>query len=149
MEKLEKMQVKKFSSKFCFSLFYTWKNGLNFFFFTWLKKKNLDCFLFHRWNKLLFDLYQTWSECKSWINAAELKSVRLDWSSLRELMCVLWLWPSRLVSSSDTDVEFLLTRDVWSLTVMRAELHLLLSNPQHLDIHPVLSALAKRDLPTR
>ncbi|KAM8760229.1 uncharacterized protein AB9X84_008369 [Acanthopagrus schlegelii] len=49
----------------------------------------------------------------------------------------------------DTDVEFLLTRDVWSLTVMRAELHLLLSNPQHLDIHPVLSALAKRDLPTR
>lgn len=51
--------------------------------------------------------------------------------------------------SSDTDVEFLLTGDVLSLTVMRAELHLQLSNPQHLDIHPVLSALAKRDLPTR
>lgn len=56
---------------------------------------------------------------------------------------------SGLVSSSDTDVEFLLTGDVLSLTVMRAELHLQLSNPQHLDIHPVLSALAKRDLPTR
>ncbi|XP_073321901.1 uncharacterized protein [Pagrus major] len=49
----------------------------------------------------------------------------------------------------DTDVEFLLTGDVLSLTVMRAELHLRLSNPQHLDIHPVLSAMAKRDLPTR
>ncbi|KAM7017948.1 uncharacterized protein LKV04_000687 [Tautogolabrus adspersus] len=49
----------------------------------------------------------------------------------------------------DTDVEFLLTRDILSLTVMRAELHLQVSNPQHLDIHPVLSSLAKRDLPTR
>ncbi|XP_041643955.1 uncharacterized protein si:ch211-170d8.2 [Cheilinus undulatus] len=49
----------------------------------------------------------------------------------------------------DSGVEFLLTRDNLSLTVMRAELHLQLSNPQHLDIHPVLSSLAKRDLPTR
>ncbi|XP_059192519.1 uncharacterized protein si:ch211-170d8.2 [Centropristis striata] len=48
-----------------------------------------------------------------------------------------------------TDVEFLLNREVLSLTVMRAELHLQLSNPQHLDIHPVLSSMAKRDLPTR
>ncbi|XP_044052991.1 uncharacterized protein si:ch211-170d8.2 [Siniperca chuatsi] len=49
----------------------------------------------------------------------------------------------------DTDVEFLLTREILSLTVMRAELHLQLSNPQHLDVHPVLSSMAKRDLPTR
>ncbi|XP_074527325.1 uncharacterized protein LOC141791036 [Halichoeres trimaculatus] len=49
----------------------------------------------------------------------------------------------------DTDVEFLLTRDNLSLTITRAELHLQLANPQHLDIHPVISSLAKRDLPTR
>ncbi|XP_031705234.1 uncharacterized protein LOC116384568 [Anarrhichthys ocellatus] len=48
-----------------------------------------------------------------------------------------------------TDVEFLLTRDILSLTIMRAELHLQLANPQHLDIYPVLSSMAKRDLPTR
>ncbi|XP_042344329.1 uncharacterized protein si:ch211-170d8.2 [Plectropomus leopardus] len=48
-----------------------------------------------------------------------------------------------------SDVEFLLTREILSLTVMRAELHLQLSNPQHLDIHPVISFMAKRDLPTR
>ncbi|XP_035514079.1 uncharacterized protein si:ch211-170d8.2 [Morone saxatilis] len=52
-------------------------------------------------------------------------------------------------SSSDTDVEFLLTREISSLTVLRAELHLQLSNPQHLDVHPVLSSMAKRGLPTR
>ncbi|XP_034548305.1 uncharacterized protein si:ch211-170d8.2 [Notolabrus celidotus] len=49
----------------------------------------------------------------------------------------------------DTDVEFLLTRDNLSLTVIRAELHLQLANPQHLDIYPVITSLAKRDLPTR
>ncbi|XP_040897980.1 uncharacterized protein si:ch211-170d8.2 [Toxotes jaculatrix] len=49
----------------------------------------------------------------------------------------------------DTDVEFLFTRDILSLTVTRAELHLQLSNPQHLDIHPVLPSMAKRSLPTR
>ncbi|XP_070690393.1 uncharacterized protein [Pempheris klunzingeri] len=49
----------------------------------------------------------------------------------------------------DKDVEFLLTREILALTVIRAELHLQLSNPQHLDIHPVLSSMAKRDLPTR
>ncbi|XP_074494874.1 uncharacterized protein LOC141769567 [Sebastes fasciatus] len=48
-----------------------------------------------------------------------------------------------------TDVEFLYTREILSLTVTRAELHLQLSNPQHLDIHPLLSSMAKRDLPTR
>ncbi|XP_070759965.1 uncharacterized protein [Enoplosus armatus] len=49
----------------------------------------------------------------------------------------------------DTDVEFLLSGEILSLTAMRAELHLQLSNPQHLDIHPVLSSLTKRGLPTR
>ncbi|XP_068594562.1 uncharacterized protein si:ch211-170d8.2 [Brachionichthys hirsutus] len=49
----------------------------------------------------------------------------------------------------DADVEFLLTREALSLTLTRAELHLHLSNPLHLDVHPVLSALSKRDLPTR
>lgn len=52
-------------------------------------------------------------------------------------------------SSSGTDVEFLLTRESLPLTATRAELHLQLSNPQHLDLHPVLSAAAKRGLPTR
>ncbi|KAG7241402.1 hypothetical protein INR49_025602, partial [Caranx melampygus] len=49
----------------------------------------------------------------------------------------------------DTDVEFLLSREILSLTVTRAELHLQLSNPQHLDLHPVLPSMAKRGLPTR
>ncbi|XP_040010664.1 uncharacterized protein si:ch211-170d8.2 [Xiphias gladius] len=49
----------------------------------------------------------------------------------------------------DTDVEFLLTREILSLTVTRAELHLQLSNAHHLDIHPVLPSMAKRSLPTR
>nr|XP_046242599.1 uncharacterized protein si:ch211-170d8.2 [Scatophagus argus] len=48
-----------------------------------------------------------------------------------------------------TEAEFLLTREILSLRVTRAELHLQLSNPHHLDIHPVLSAMAKRGLPTR
>ncbi|XP_053276585.1 uncharacterized protein si:ch211-170d8.2 isoform X2 [Pleuronectes platessa] len=47
------------------------------------------------------------------------------------------------------DVEFLLNREILSLTVTRAELHLQLSNPQHLDIHPVLPSMAKHSLPTR
>ncbi|XP_056275397.1 uncharacterized protein si:ch211-170d8.2 [Pseudoliparis swirei] len=46
-------------------------------------------------------------------------------------------------------VEFLLTREILSLRIMRAELRLQLSNPQHLDIYPVLSSMAKRGLPTR
>ncbi|XP_022614470.1 uncharacterized protein LOC111231597 [Seriola dumerili] len=49
----------------------------------------------------------------------------------------------------ETNVEFLLTREILSLTVTRAELHLQLSNPQHLDLHPVLPSMAKRSLPTR
>ncbi|TMS04139.1 hypothetical protein E3U43_001028 [Larimichthys crocea] len=49
----------------------------------------------------------------------------------------------------DSDLEFLLTSDVLSLSVLRAELHLQLSNPEHLDVRPVLSYMAKRGLPTR
>ncbi|XP_071338335.1 uncharacterized protein [Trachinotus anak] len=49
----------------------------------------------------------------------------------------------------ETDVELLLTREILSLTVTRAELHLQLSNPQHLDLHPVLPSMAKGNLPTR
>ncbi|XP_029916717.1 uncharacterized protein LOC115365726 [Myripristis murdjan] len=47
------------------------------------------------------------------------------------------------------DVEFLLTRDVLSAGVKKAELHLQLFNPGHLDIQPVLPSMAKRSLPTR
>lgn len=49
----------------------------------------------------------------------------------------------------DTDMEFLLSQDVLSVTVMRAEIHLRVLNPQHLNIEPVLSYMAKRKLPTR
>nr|XP_043881475.1 uncharacterized protein si:ch211-170d8.2 [Solea senegalensis] len=49
----------------------------------------------------------------------------------------------------DRDVEFLLTKEILSLKVMRAELHLHISNPHHLDVHPVLPSMAKRNLPTR
>uniref|UniRef100_A0A669CGP5 Uncharacterized protein n=1 Tax=Oreochromis niloticus TaxID=8128 RepID=A0A669CGP5_ORENI len=46
-------------------------------------------------------------------------------------------------------VEFVLTGEILSLTVTRAELHLQLSNPQHLDIRPVLPSMEKHKLPTR
>ncbi|KAM8865642.1 uncharacterized protein ACB058_006828 [Synchiropus picturatus] len=49
----------------------------------------------------------------------------------------------------DSDVEFLLTGEIYSMTVVRAELHLQLSNPHHLEIRPSLPAMAKRNLPTR
>uniref|UniRef100_A0A3Q3L384 Uncharacterized LOC113139307 n=1 Tax=Mastacembelus armatus TaxID=205130 RepID=A0A3Q3L384_9TELE len=55
----------------------------------------------------------------------------------------------RRVKGIQGHVEFLLTRDILSLTVVRAELHLQLSNPQHLDIWPVLLSRAKQNLPTR
>uniref|UniRef100_A0A3Q0SRU0 Uncharacterized protein n=1 Tax=Amphilophus citrinellus TaxID=61819 RepID=A0A3Q0SRU0_AMPCI len=45
--------------------------------------------------------------------------------------------------------EFVLTGEILSLTVARAELHLQLSNPRHLDIRPVLPTMAKHKLPTR
>ncbi|KAK2837613.1 hypothetical protein Q5P01_014825 [Channa striata] len=53
------------------------------------------------------------------------------------------------VLSGDTAVEFLLTREILSLTVVRVELHLQLTNPQHLDVKPVLPFMAKHSLPTR
>ncbi|XP_010874624.2 uncharacterized protein si:ch211-170d8.2 [Esox lucius] len=51
--------------------------------------------------------------------------------------------------SGDTEVEFLLSHDVLSVTVMRAEIHIHVINPQHLNIEPVLPYMAKRKLPTR
>uniref|UniRef100_A0A8C8GJW6 Uncharacterized protein n=1 Tax=Oncorhynchus tshawytscha TaxID=74940 RepID=A0A8C8GJW6_ONCTS len=51
--------------------------------------------------------------------------------------------------SGDTDLEFLLSQDALSVTVMRAEIHLYVLNPQHLNIEPVLPYMAKRKLPTR
>lgn len=51
--------------------------------------------------------------------------------------------------SPDADVEFVLTREILSLAVMRAELHLQLSNPQHLDLLPVIPFMSKHNLPTR
>ncbi|XP_072289353.1 uncharacterized protein [Eucyclogobius newberryi] len=49
----------------------------------------------------------------------------------------------------EADVEFLLLKEVSSLTVTRTELHLQLSNPHHAPVRPVLPSLAKRNLPTR
>lgn len=49
----------------------------------------------------------------------------------------------------EAGVEFLLLKEISSLTVTRAELHLQLSNPQHVPIRPTLSSLAKQNLPTR
>ncbi|XP_051923544.1 uncharacterized protein si:ch211-170d8.2 [Hippocampus zosterae] len=48
-----------------------------------------------------------------------------------------------------SDVEFLITREVLSLIIKRAELHLQFANPQQVDIHPALLSLAKSNLPTR
>ncbi|XP_021166036.2 uncharacterized protein si:ch211-170d8.2 [Fundulus heteroclitus] len=49
----------------------------------------------------------------------------------------------------DAGVEFVLTREVLSMTVWRAELHLQLSNPQHLDINPIIPFMVKHNFPTR
>ncbi|KAJ7994102.1 hypothetical protein DPEC_G00262440 [Dallia pectoralis] len=51
--------------------------------------------------------------------------------------------------SGGTEVEFLLSLDVLSVTVTRAEIHIHVSNPQKLNIEPVLPYMAKRKLPTR
>ncbi|CAL8294816.1 uncharacterized protein si:ch211-170d8.2 [Gadus morhua] len=45
--------------------------------------------------------------------------------------------------------EFLLSPDVLSMPIVRAELHLQIFHQQHLSIHPALLFLAKRNLPTR
>uniref|UniRef100_A0A8C5DBF2 Uncharacterized LOC114469749 n=1 Tax=Gouania willdenowi TaxID=441366 RepID=A0A8C5DBF2_GOUWI len=47
------------------------------------------------------------------------------------------------------DVDFVFTPEILSLTVRKAELHVHLSNPQGLDIHPVLPFIMKNHLPTR
>ncbi|MED6271137.1 hypothetical protein CHARACLAT_017219 [Characodon lateralis] len=49
----------------------------------------------------------------------------------------------------DASVEFVLTRGILSMTIMRAELHLRLSNPRHLDINPTVPFMVKHNFPTR
>ncbi|XP_077418758.1 uncharacterized protein LOC144049591 [Vanacampus margaritifer] len=48
-----------------------------------------------------------------------------------------------------SDVEFLLSREIFSLSIKRAELHLQFTNPHQVDIHPALLSRVKRNLPTR
>ncbi|KAL2092288.1 hypothetical protein ACEWY4_012086 [Coilia grayii] len=48
-----------------------------------------------------------------------------------------------------TGLEFILSQDVLSVSVIRAEMHLHLSNPQHLQVEPLILYLDKRSLPTR
>ncbi|XP_062854267.1 uncharacterized protein si:ch211-170d8.2 [Trichomycterus rosablanca] len=52
-------------------------------------------------------------------------------------------------STGGSIIEFLLSEDVLSAPVLRAEVHLHLSNPQQLNISPLLPWLHKRHLPTR
>ncbi|XP_041855389.1 uncharacterized protein si:ch211-170d8.2 [Melanotaenia boesemani] len=49
----------------------------------------------------------------------------------------------------DADLEFVVTREILSLAVFGAELHFQLSNPQHLEIQPLIPFMAKHNLPTR
>ncbi|XP_038139302.1 uncharacterized protein si:ch211-170d8.2 [Cyprinodon tularosa] len=49
----------------------------------------------------------------------------------------------------DAGVEFVLTREILAMTVRRAELHLQLSNPQHLNITPIIPFMVKHNFPTR
>ncbi|XP_023814428.1 uncharacterized protein LOC101170276 [Oryzias latipes] len=49
----------------------------------------------------------------------------------------------------DSVVEFVLTRDILALAVMRAELHLHLHLHQNVDFLPVIQFLSKHNLPTR
>nr|XP_055024240.1 uncharacterized protein si:ch211-170d8.2 [Misgurnus anguillicaudatus] len=49
----------------------------------------------------------------------------------------------------DSNIEFLLGVDVLSAPLERAEVHFQFSNPQHLNILPVLPSLEKRGFPTR
>ncbi|XP_069562758.1 uncharacterized protein [Brachyistius frenatus] len=51
--------------------------------------------------------------------------------------------------TENADVELVLTTEILSLIIVRADLHLQLSNPHHLDIRPVLPNMAKDNLPTR
>ncbi|KAF6723604.1 hypothetical protein FQA47_017151 [Oryzias melastigma] len=49
----------------------------------------------------------------------------------------------------DSVVEFVLTREILALAVIRAELHLHLSNTQNVDFLPEIQFLSKHNLPTR
>ncbi|XP_016087874.1 uncharacterized protein [Sinocyclocheilus grahami] len=49
----------------------------------------------------------------------------------------------------DYNIEFLLGEDVLSAPLEKAEVHFHFSNPQHLNIQPVLPSLEKRGFPTR
>ncbi|TRZ03246.1 hypothetical protein DNTS_012965, partial [Danionella cerebrum] len=48
-----------------------------------------------------------------------------------------------------SNIEFRLSEDVLSAPLERAEVHFHFSNPQHLNIQPVLPSLEKRGFPTR
>lgn len=60
-----------------------------------------------------------------------------------------WTLNVSFFSPTDAGVEFVLTREILWLPIRRAELHLQLSNPQHLDVHPLILFRAKRNFSTR
>ncbi|KAF4070340.1 hypothetical protein AMELA_G00284400 [Ameiurus melas] len=51
--------------------------------------------------------------------------------------------------AAGSTVEFVLSQDVWSVPILRAEVHLHISNPHQLNVQPLLPWLEKRHLPTR
>ncbi|TUM11644.1 Hepatocyte nuclear factor 1-alpha [Bagarius yarrelli] len=51
--------------------------------------------------------------------------------------------------AAGSSVEFVLDEDVWSAPILRAEVHLQISNPHQLKVQPLLPWLDKRHLPTR
>ncbi|KAB5567938.1 hypothetical protein PHYPO_G00238570 [Pangasianodon hypophthalmus] len=51
--------------------------------------------------------------------------------------------------TAGSTVEFVLSEDVWSAPILRAEVHLHISSPQPLNVQPLLPWLEKRHLPTR
>ncbi|KAF7694817.1 uncharacterized protein si:ch211-170d8.2 [Silurus meridionalis] len=51
--------------------------------------------------------------------------------------------------AAGSTVEFVLSEDVWSAPILRAEVHLHISNPHQLKVQPLLPWLEKRHLPTR
>ncbi|KAK3566277.1 hypothetical protein QTP86_030568, partial [Hemibagrus guttatus] len=51
--------------------------------------------------------------------------------------------------TAGSTVEFVLSEDVWSAPILRAEVHLQISNPHQLNVQPLLPWLHKRHLPTR
>ncbi|KAK2840570.1 hypothetical protein Q7C36_012149 [Tachysurus vachellii] len=51
--------------------------------------------------------------------------------------------------TAGSTVEFVLSEDVWSAPILRAEVHLHISNPHQLKVQPLLPWLDKRHRPTR